>query len=85
MYHTWSLRTVYNALGIEGTTIPRDLLTEMSYEGHTLTVEPSDSKSNRLYRVFITCACGKRVPFCKMPQHIKGKRHKKYINENAAF
>lgn len=72
----WDLHTVYRALGImSGTTIPKGMSTTITYAGMALTVEPTAEKSNRLYRVYVTCTCGRRIAFCKMPQHILSKRH----------
>lgn len=73
---TWSLRCVYAALGFKGTTLPRDLSKQVTYAGMQVTCEPSNGKRNRLYRVYVTCTCGKQVAFCKFPYHVQGKRHK---------
>ena len=76
MTGVWSLETIYLALGFPGVkTLPRTLSMSITYAGLPLTVESSASKRNCLYRVYVTCMCGKQVPYCKMPQHKRAKRH----------
>lgn len=73
----WNRRLIYNFLGVKGDTIPRDKEGAFIYEGHVLELETTEAKTQRLYRLFVACPCGKRVAFCKMPQHIRGKRHER--------
>lgn len=76
--NVWDIRAVYRAIGItnKGNVIPAEMGLRINYAGMPLTVEPSATKRQRLYRIFVTCTCGKDVPYCKMPQHLSGKRHK---------
>lgn len=71
---TWDLRNVYRALGVEGKTIPSEMHRTVEYGGLMVTVTPTDSKPNKLYRVHVLCSCGKTIPFGKMRQHLATAR-----------
>jgi hypothetical protein len=71
---TWDLSNVYRALGVTGKTLPREMRATVEYAGLLVTVHPTASKPNDLYRVYVLCSCGKTIPFGKMRQHMATAR-----------
>lgn len=76
----WDSRAVYKAIGVEhGDHIPPEMNKVIVYGGHPLMVIPSGPNARtgarRGHRILVVCACGKRVPFGRMPQHLDARIH----------
>ncbi len=80
--HVWDRRFIYNLIGVTGDTIPREMHLEFGHDGQVVVLSTTEEKKNH-YRIHVHCQCGQVVAFCKMPQHLRGKRHMNHIQKEA--